>query len=169
MPEFSRDPARFRNPIRQWFNRNNPVGRQGRGAHKVLSESVIFWGGKRCGFSSPTQKDCICAAASKGPTVPTWSIEYGGVRLPRVLQQIWRDELARDALGCTGINCLPIDAGTAGVTTRLFRLMSGNPPFNWAFQTGARHLKRRKQVGVLIGTFQALQHRHDPRSMAALV
>ncbi|MGC8203533.1 hypothetical protein ACP2AV_12610 [Aliiroseovarius sp. PTFE2010] len=86
-----------------------------------------------------------------------------------MLQQIWRDELARDAPKYTGINCLPIDAGKAGVTTRWLRLISGNPPFSVAFQTGARHLKRRKQVGVLSGTFQALQHRHDLRSMAALV
>ena len=69
----------FRAELRDWLEANCPAEMRG----GEPSEASICWGGKNFEFESDAQRDWMERAASKGYTVPTWPVEYGGAGLTR--------------------------------------------------------------------------------------
>lgn len=85
------DPEIFRAELRDWLEANCPAEmRDG-----LNNEKTICWGGKNWEFSSEAQRLWLERAASKGYTVPTWPVEYGGAGLSRDQEKIFYDELNR--------------------------------------------------------------------------
>ena len=89
--EPEQEPATFRAELREWLAVNCPAEMRDGGN----TEESICWGGKHWEFSSPAQKDWLARAASKGYTVPTWPVEYGGAGLNRTQEKIFHDEMGR--------------------------------------------------------------------------
>jgi alkylation response protein AidB-like acyl-CoA dehydrogenase len=81
----------FRVELRDWLEANCPAEMRGGEA----SEASICWGGKNFEFASDAQRDWMERAASKGYTVPTWPVEYGGAGLTRAQEKIFKEEMDR--------------------------------------------------------------------------
>ncbi|WP_341235753.1 acyl-CoA dehydrogenase family protein [uncultured Sulfitobacter sp.] len=81
----------FRVELRDWLEANCPAEMRGGEA----SEASICWGGKNFEFASDAQRDWMERAASKGYTVPTWPVEYGGAGLTRAQEKILKEEMDR--------------------------------------------------------------------------
>ncbi len=80
----------FRAELRTWLNENCPEEmRDG-----LMSEEGICWGGKDWVFTSEAQKIWLGRCASKGYTVPTWPVEYGGAGLSREQEKVFGEEMA---------------------------------------------------------------------------
>jgi len=80
----------FRAELRAWLNENCPEEmRDG-----LMSEEGICWGGKDWVFTSEAQKIWLGRCASKGYTVPTWPVEYGGAGLSREQEKVFGEEMA---------------------------------------------------------------------------
>lgn len=80
----------FRAELRAWLNENCPEEmRDG-----LMSEEGICWGGKDWVFTSEAQKIWLGRCASKGYTVPTWPVEYGGAGLSRDQEKVFGEEMA---------------------------------------------------------------------------
>ncbi len=80
----------FRDELRTWLNENCPEEmRDG-----LMSEEGICWGGKDWVFTSEAQKIWLGLCASKGYTVPTWPVEYGGAGLSREQEKVFGEEMA---------------------------------------------------------------------------
>lgn len=80
----------FRAELRAWLNENCPEEmRDG-----LMSEGGICWGGKDWVFTSEAQKIWLGRCASKGYTVPTWPVEYGGAGLSREQEKVFGEEMA---------------------------------------------------------------------------
>lgn len=81
----------FRLELRAWLDTHCPEEmRDG-----VADENSICWGGKTWTFASKAQEDWLNACASKGYTVPTWPVEYGGAGLNRAEEKIFHEEMSR--------------------------------------------------------------------------
>ncbi|MGB7318744.1 MAG: acyl-CoA dehydrogenase family protein [Planktotalea sp.] len=81
----------FRAELRAWLEENCPEEmRDG-----LMTEEGICWGGKNWVFTSDAQKVWLERCASKGYTVPTWPVEYGGAGLNRDQEKIFDEEMAR--------------------------------------------------------------------------
>ncbi len=93
----------FRIELREWLEANCPAEMRG----GEMSEASICWGGKNFEFESDAQRDWMERAASKGYTVPTWPVEYGGAGLNRAQEKIFKEEMdcigARSPLDSFGI------------------------------------------------------------------
>jgi alkylation response protein AidB-like acyl-CoA dehydrogenase len=81
----------FRVELRDWLEANCPAEMRGGEA----SEASICWGGKNFKFETDAQRDWMERAASKGYTVPTWPVEYGGAGLNRSQEKIFKEEMDR--------------------------------------------------------------------------
>ncbi len=80
----------FRAELRTCVNENCPEEmRDG-----LMSEEGICWGGKDWVFTSEAQKIWLGRCASKGYTVPTWPVEYGGAGLSREQEKVFGEEMA---------------------------------------------------------------------------
>ena len=80
----------FRAELRAWLNENCPEEmRDG-----LMSEEGICWGGKDWVFTSEAQKIWLGRCASKGYTVPTWPVEYGGAGLSHDQEKVIGEEMA---------------------------------------------------------------------------
>ncbi|KIN66200.1 Acyl-CoA dehydrogenase family protein [Sulfitobacter noctilucae] len=81
----------FRAELRAWLEENCPEEmRDGK-----MTEEGICWGGKNWKFTSEAQKVWLERCASKGYTVPTWPVEYGGAGLTRDQEKIFVEEMDR--------------------------------------------------------------------------
>lgn len=81
----------FRAELRAWLEANCPQEmRDG-----LMSEEGICWGGKDWVFTSEAQKVWLDRCASKGYTVPTWPVEYGGAGLSRDQEKVFHEEMGR--------------------------------------------------------------------------
>jgi alkylation response protein AidB-like acyl-CoA dehydrogenase len=81
----------FRAELRAWLEANCPQEmRDG-----LMSEEGICWGGKDWVFTSEAQKVWLDRCASKGYTVPTWPVEYGGAGLTRDQEKVFHEEMGR--------------------------------------------------------------------------
>lgn len=81
----------FRIELRDWLEANCPAEMRGGEA----SEASVCWGGKNFEFESDAQRVWMERAASKGYTVPTWPVEYGGAGLTRPQEKIFKEEMDR--------------------------------------------------------------------------
>jgi len=81
----------FRQDVRRWIAANCPPEM----CTPILSEDDLCWAGQRFVFKSHAQKSWLEAMASKGWTVPTWPIRYGGGGLSEDEARILADELDR--------------------------------------------------------------------------
>ncbi|MEH6831060.1 MAG: acyl-CoA dehydrogenase family protein, partial [Sulfitobacter sp.] len=81
----------FRAQLREWLEVNCPPEMRGGGA----TEEGICWGGKNWVFTSDAQKAWLDSCSSKGYTVPTWPVEYGGAGLTRDQEKIFHEEMNR--------------------------------------------------------------------------
>ena len=91
MASESEDLARFRAELRAWLEENCPAEMRD-GAN---TEGNICWGGKNWKFQSPAQKTWLERCVSKGYTVPTWPVAYGGAGMNRDQEKIFHAEMAR--------------------------------------------------------------------------
>ena len=90
MPEES-DLEKFRGELRGWLEDNCPPEmRDGK-----RDADSICWGGKNWVFQSDAQKQWLERSASKGLTVPTWPVEYGGAGYSRDQEKILQEEMGR--------------------------------------------------------------------------
>ncbi|WP_205387752.1 acyl-CoA dehydrogenase family protein [Pseudosulfitobacter sp. DSM 107133] len=81
----------FRAEVRTWLEENCPQEmRDG-----ASGEDAIVWGGRNWKFKSDAQKLWLERMASKGWTVPTWPVEYGGAGLDRAHHKILLDEMRK--------------------------------------------------------------------------
>ena len=78
----------FRAELRDWLEANCPAEMRG----GEPSEASICWGGKNFEFESDAQRVWMERAASKGYTVPTWPVEYGGAGMNRAQEKIFKEE-----------------------------------------------------------------------------
>ncbi|MCU9837089.1 acyl-CoA dehydrogenase family protein [Ruegeria sp. WL0004] len=91
MAEEDRAIAAFRDELRAWLEANCPADmRDGRN-----DEASICWGGKNWNFTSEAQRTWLQRCVSKGYTVPTWPIEYGGAGLSRDQEKVFHQEMRR--------------------------------------------------------------------------
>ncbi|NDW44041.1 acyl-CoA dehydrogenase family protein [Ruegeria sp. PrR005] len=91
MAEEDRAIAAFRDELRAWLEANCPAEmRDGRN-----DEASICWGGKNWNFTSEAQRTWLQRCVSKGYTVPTWPIEYGGAGLSRDQEKVFHQEMHR--------------------------------------------------------------------------
>ena len=81
----------FRAELRDWLEANCPAEMRG----GEPSEASICWGGKNFEFESDAQRVWMERAASKGYTVPTWPVEYGGAGMNRAQEKIFKEEMDR--------------------------------------------------------------------------
>ncbi|TMV08570.1 acyl-CoA dehydrogenase [Ruegeria sediminis] len=85
------EPEAFRGELRAWLEDNCPDEmRDGRN-----DEASICWGGKNWKFASDAQRTWLERCVTKGYTVPTWPVEYGGAGLNREQEKIFHDEMRR--------------------------------------------------------------------------
>ncbi len=78
----------FRAELRDWLEANCPAEMRG----GEPSEASICWGGKNFEFESDAQRVWMERAASKGYTVPTWPVEYGGAGMNRAQEKIFKED-----------------------------------------------------------------------------
>jgi len=91
MAEEDKAIAAFRDELRAWLEANCPADmRDGRN-----DEASICWGGKNWNFTSEAQRTWLQRCVSKGYTVPTWPIEYGGAGLSRDQEKVFHQEMRR--------------------------------------------------------------------------
>ena len=81
----------FRAETRAWLEANCPS--EMRGGERT--EESICWGGRNWEFSSTAQRHWLERMATKGWTVPTWPVEYGGAGLDRAHDKILTEEINR--------------------------------------------------------------------------
>lgn len=85
------DSNSFRQETRDWLEANCPRSMR----QPYRNEADACWGGRNCKFQSEDQKNWLERMASRGWTVPTWPVEYGGGGLNSEQAKILREELAR--------------------------------------------------------------------------
>jgi acyl-CoA dehydrogenase len=85
------DNGTFRRETRDWLEANCPASMR----QPYNYEADACWGGRNCEFQSEDQQAWLQRMASKGWTVPTWPVEYGGGGLDRTQAKILKQELAR--------------------------------------------------------------------------
>ncbi len=91
MAEETEDLRAFREELRAWLDQNCPQSmRDGRN-----DEASICWGGKNWQFDSEDQRTWLERCVTKGYTVPTWPVEYGGAGFDRDQDKIYHEEMAR--------------------------------------------------------------------------
>ncbi|MFC3616553.1 acyl-CoA dehydrogenase family protein [Lutimaribacter marinistellae] len=83
--------AAFRAELRLWLEENCPETM--RDGHN--DEGSICWGGKQWKFTSEDQRTWLKRCVTKGYTVPTWPVEYGGAGLSREQEKVFHQEMAR--------------------------------------------------------------------------
>jgi alkylation response protein AidB-like acyl-CoA dehydrogenase len=84
----------FRAETRAWLEANCPAEMR----QPMTSEDDVCWGGRRCQFSSPAQKQWLDVMAARGWTVPTWPRAYGGAGLSSLEAKVLAQEMR--ALNC---------------------------------------------------------------------
>ncbi|MFC6687491.1 acyl-CoA dehydrogenase family protein [Jhaorihella thermophila] len=81
----------FRAELRDWLEQNCPEEmRDG-----ARDEHSICWGGKNWKFASDAQRIWLERCVTRGYTVPTWPVEYGGAGMNRDQERIFHEEMAR--------------------------------------------------------------------------
>ncbi|MCA0873352.1 acyl-CoA dehydrogenase family protein [Seohaeicola saemankumensis] len=91
MARETEDLAQFRAELRSWMEENCPQEMRDGGN----TEGNICWGGKNWKFQSEAQKTWLERCVTKGYTVPTWPVAYGGAGLNRDQEKIFHEELKR--------------------------------------------------------------------------
>ncbi len=91
MSETAEQLSTFQAELRAWLEENCPQEmRDGRN-----DETTICWGGKNWNFTSDAQRTWLQRCVTKGYTVPTWPVEYGGAGLSREEEKVFHAEMAR--------------------------------------------------------------------------
>lgn len=85
------DSHSFRQETRDWLEANCPQSMR----QPYRNEADACWGGRNFKFQSADQENWLRNMASRGWTVPTWPLEYGGGGLNSEQAKILRQELAR--------------------------------------------------------------------------
>ncbi len=80
----------FRSELRDWLEQNCPASMRDSGN----DEASICWGGKNWDFTSDDQRTWLQRCVTKGYTVPTWPVEYGGAGLSRAQEKVFHEEMA---------------------------------------------------------------------------
>ena len=91
MSQGTEELASFRAELRDWLEENCP--QEMRDASYSLEK--VCWGGRNFEFESDAQKLWMERCVTKGLTVPTWPVEYGGAGFSRAQEKVFLEEMAR--------------------------------------------------------------------------
>lgn len=81
----------FRHDTRAWLEQNCPPQMR----EPAVTESDLYWGGRRAQFSSEAQQQWFERMVQRGWTVPQWPTTYGGGGLSSDEARVLREEMAR--------------------------------------------------------------------------